>query len=813
MAITDAYVLPEDLVIMPVADLDEAIRARVHWEAGDFAITRPRARTPTKIVDAQLGELLQRFSVARPIIDVIIEFSAAKQVDAQRLLDDAFPLLQRFIDNGLLVEESSPRAKKILPTLEPGSTIGPWSVVLCRHVLDDVELYQVRAPDRSLGALKIARRESEKTTRMLAHEREVLERLGGSVSPRVVDGGLLENRPYFVMEWCSGVDAATVAAELRGSHARDDHDRLLRLCRDVAMSYAELHDRGVLHGDIHERNILVDSQGRVRILDFGLARLANAERSRGRERRAGFSIYVEPEYAVAHIAGRHAPVCTALGEQYSVAALLYSLYTGTTCFNFSADLKEAWKQTAESRVLSFVERGLPPFPTLERVLGRALEKSPDDRFVSVRALADALDAIDPADAPSLSRSAVAAPDEVVSSALLDAILPELSWDGSVFRRGLTNAPIASVNLGSAGIAYALYRLAMLRSDADLLSLADVWSTRARNHIGKPSAYYSPRMGLTRATIGPGSLYHTATGIHLVRALIARAMGDLVSLRDAAAAFVRLAGRRCELSDLTLGRAGLLLGCSLMLESLPDHPLLDRKPITALGNRLATQLWTEMEPLPPVGSLDGLVNLGIAHGWGGFLYALLRWHQAAGSSLPAAMETRLQELANCAEPFGRGLRWPWRNAHRIEHDSYMGGWCNGSGGLMQLWLVADRFYPRGGFLELARGAAWNAWEDDNEQALDLCCGLSGRAYSLLALYRQTGDVDWLRRARVLAASACALDVAPADVMSNGGTSLYKGRLGAALLSAEIERPESARMPLFESEGWPSVAVPTRTRRTA
>jgi serine/threonine-protein kinase len=370
-----------------------------------------------------------------------------------------------------------------------------------------------------------------------------------------------------------------------------------------------------------------------------------------------------------------------------------------------------------------------------------------------------------------------------------------------------------VNFGSAGIAYAFYRLALLRNDADLLSLADVWGTRARNHIGRASAYYSPRMGLTRAALGPGSLYHTATGIHLVRALIARAMGDLVSLRDTAAAFGRLAARRCDLSDLTLGRSGVLLGCALMLEAIPDHPLLDRKPLVALGNRLARQLWQELESLPPVGTLEGIVNLGIAHGWGGLLYAQLRWQTASGSPLPLGMEARLEQLANCAEPYGRGLRWPWRDAHRVGNDSYMAGWCNGSGGLVQLWLLAAQACRDARFVELAQGAAWNAWEDDNEHALDLCCGLSGRAYSLLALYRHTGDADWLRRARILAASASALDVAPGDVLRDGGTSLYKGRLGAALLSAEIERPESARMPLFESEGWPSVAVPTTARRLA
>jgi serine/threonine-protein kinase len=813
VAITDAYVLPEDLIIMPVSELDAEIRARVHWEEGDFAVTRPRARTPTKIVDAQLGELLRRFSSARPIVDVIVEFSSANGVEPERLLLDAFPLLQRFIDNGLLVEESSPRAKKILPTLDPGDRVGSWEIVLCRQVLDDVELYQVRSSDKRLGALKIARRESEKIERAIDHERDVLDQLGGSCSPALIESGRYHDRSYLVMEWCAGVDAATVATELRGSPAREDRERLLRLCRDIASAYAELHDRGVLHGDVHERNILVDSRGRVRLLDFGLGRLMTADRGRGRERRAGFSIYVEPEYAVVHLAGRHAPPCTAAGEQYSIASLLYTLYTGTTCISFSADLKEAWRQTAESPVLSFVERGLPPFPVLERVLRCSLEKSAEDRFGSVRDLANALEAVaSSASTLEFPSTASVPPNETVSLELLDAILREVSWDGSVFRRGLINAPVASVNFGSAGLGFMLYRLALLRNDADLLALAGVWATRACNSIGRRSAYYSPRMGLTRDVIGPVSLYHTASGIHLVRALIARAMGDLVSMRESARAFVRAAARRSDLADLTLGRSGLLLGSALLLEAMPEHPLLDRRPVLALGSRLADALWREAASLPPIGSQSGLVSLGIAHGWGGLLYAQLRWRAAAGSPLPPALETRLRELAECAEPYGRGLRWPWRDAHRRGKDTYMAGWCNGSGGLAQLWLLAASVYREAGFEELARGAAWNAWEDDNEHALDLCCGLSGRAYSLLAMYRHTGEFDWLRRARMLAASVAALESDASEVLHDGGTSLYKGRLGAALLSAEIERPESARMPLFEPEGWPAVSLDFSSARS-
>jgi serine/threonine-protein kinase len=803
MAITDAYVLPEDLIILPVSELDPEIRARVHSEDGDFAVTRPRARTPTKIIDAQLGELLSQFTRSRKIIDAIVEFSSVHALDPEQVLLDAFPVIQKFIDGGLLVEETSPRAKRIAAMMAAGDRVGEWEIVICRQVLEDVELYQVRSADRRLGALKLARRDSSGIREMFDAERESLALLAGSVSPALMASGSFDGRAYLVMEWCSGVDAGTVASELRVSSAPEDRVRLLTLCGDIAGTYAEMHQRGVLQGDIHERNVLVDAQGAVRILDFGLAKIAQLGRSQ--RHRGGFSIYVEPEYARAHLAGRHAPTCTAAGEQYSIAALIYSLYTGTTYLNFSPDLSEAWRQSAEELPLPFVKRGLAPFPELEQVLARALQKDPESRFASVADFARALGEV--RNGESLARMTALSgteQDRSLPQDLLNSVLRDTGWDGSVFRRGVTDSPRASVTFGAAGIAYALYRIALLREDPDLLALADVWATRARSCARRRSAFYNARLGLTPDSIGPSSLYHTLSGVHVVRALIARAMGDLVSMRESTELFIRSASRRPDNLDLTLGRSGLLLGSALLLEAMPQHPLVERAPLLTLGDRLLGEIWSEMEPQLPIGARGRFASLGIAHGWGGILYAAMRWQTARGAPPLATLELRLRQLAECAESFGRGLRWPWRDVAGSgeRKDTYMAGWCNGSAGFVHLWLLAASVFGDAAFVELARGAAWNVWEGDTMQALDLCCGLSGRSYALLALYRQTGEIEWLRRGRTLAAEA-------AEIESSGGehgqpyglTSLYKGQLGTALLIAEIERPELARMPMFEAEGWP------------
>jgi uncharacterized protein YyaL (SSP411 family) len=69
---------------------------------------------------------------------------------------------------------------------------------------------------------------------------------------------------------------------------------------------------------------------------------------------------------------------------------------------------------------------------------------------------------------------------------------------------------------------------------------------------------------------------------------------------------------------------------------------------------------------------------------------------------------------------------------------------------------------------------------------LCCGLAGASYGMLALYKQTGNAEWLDRARTLANRAL-------HTVSRGEAlpySLYKGQVGVAGLAAELERPEFA-----------------------
>jgi hypothetical protein len=166
-------------------------------------------------------------------------------------------------------------------------------------------------------------------------------------------------------------------------------------------------------------------------------------------------------------------------------------------------------------------------------------------------------------------------------------------------------------------------------------------------------------------------------------------------------------------------------------------------------------------------------------------------------LPVTVPERLQQLAECAEYSGRGARWKWTTHKRGREvvTSYMPGWCNGSAGFVFLWTLAHRLLQDETYLILAQKAAWNTWEE-HATIDNLCCGLAGRAYGLLNLYKYTGERAWLQRAQELASRA-ALSRPALELPEH---SLYKGKVGVAVLAADLSRPEASSMPLFEEEGW-------------
>jgi serine/threonine-protein kinase len=105
-------------------------------------------------------------------------------------------------------------------------------------------------------------------------------------------------------------------------------------------AYARLHERGVIHSDVHPSNVLADAAGGITILDFGYARFSEPEHPLSIAPRAGAGLFFEPECAQAIVAGRQGPLSSTAGEQYSVAAIAFEVLTGSPHLDFSPKFDE-----------------------------------------------------------------------------------------------------------------------------------------------------------------------------------------------------------------------------------------------------------------------------------------------------------------------------------------------------------------------------------------------------------------------------------------------------------------------------------------
>ncbi|HEX6653420.1 MAG TPA: lanthionine synthetase LanC family protein [Thermoleophilaceae bacterium] len=793
-AALDQLVLPSDVVIAPVAELPPELRDQFEHRTGDYSVTRPRARTMSSIVDGQTAALLDRFREPTTIVDAVIAFSRAEGLDPRETLDDAFAVLGGFVNEGLLVAAGSELAEPIATTLVPGDSVGGFEVVAPVHVLVDTEVYIAHASDGSPAALKIARAGAGNGMHAaLRHEAAVLEALDGRVSPRLLELGAVDDRPFLATSWCLGIDVFQAAGDARSLDGSDGRTELLALAQSVVAAYAHLHAQGVLHGDVHPRNVLVDGDGGVALIDFGLAAGPPGSAAPAAGWRGGIDFFMEPELAAARLDGRPSAALSAEGEQYSVGSLLYLLLTGAHTREFSLEQEEMLHQLLEQPPVPFRDRGVHDLHAVERVLARALDREPGARFPTMLDFSEALRGAAASDLDGGERAASTPHGPDHAQRLLDEVLERLAVPGELFAGGLA-APTASAMNGGAGFAYALLRIARARGDESLLALADLWSTRSVRAVESPDAFWSEELEIVPEVFGRNSFYHTAAGVHCVHALVAHGRGDERAQQLALSPFVAATGQPCEHVDVAFGLAGHLLGCSLLIEA----PLraAEEDALRSLGEGLRDRLWARLDRQPRLAESTELRLLGAAHGWAGYLYALLRWSDAAGAPPPDGLRNRLDELGALGQPAGRGLRWPHEIGAPLPDTALAASWCNGAAGFVPLWIAAHRTFGDETYARWAEMAAWSAYEGPPAPG-DLCCGFAGRAYALMALHREAGDRHWLARARSLADRA--VTSVRADSMRRD--SLYKGEVGVALLAADLETPEYACMPMFEAEGWP------------
>lgn len=386
---TEIYVLPQSALLTPVRELPEASRRDIGaHDDGDVVLSRVNSRASSKLLGAQASGLIAQFRTPKTIAQAVARFSREAGLDSETVLEDALPMLQSLIEATFLVPHDAASASAIAPSLSPSGEIDGWTILRPVQTMEDTEVYRVRSDSLETAALKIGRANHPAAACAVEHEAHVLSRLDAAVAPRLLSFGYWNSRPYLVTEWFAGTDVAKVCGEFRARSEADSKHALLAVTSAVLRAYATLHHSGVIHGDVHPRNVLLDRRRSVKVLDFGTARILGSDKI-GAAARPGVSFFFEPELAEAIRADACPPLPSAQGEQYSLAALIYFLLTGRYYLDFIVEKNEMLRQIAEDEIVPFAQRGLAAWPQAERALLKALRKEAADRFPSVAEFARA----------------------------------------------------------------------------------------------------------------------------------------------------------------------------------------------------------------------------------------------------------------------------------------------------------------------------------------------------------------------------------------------------------------------------------------
>jgi serine/threonine-protein kinase len=241
----------------------------------------------------------------------------------------------------------------------------------------------LKAWDRNLGRWVAIKRPNTTFASPAARERFEREALAvarlfhESIVP-VFRVGEHEGRPYLVMPYIEGT---TLAHQPRTSVRA-----AVEVIRTAALAVHHAHEQGVVHRDLKPGNIIIDSQGRVFVLDFGLVYLV-ADKSQGLTQPGdvmGTPAYMSPEQARGDAAGRKPAT-----DVYGLGATLYFLDTGRAPFDGESFAEIISKVLRDDPVPPRKLR--PDLPRdAETVIAKAMDKDPRRRYATAEAFAEDL---------------------------------------------------------------------------------------------------------------------------------------------------------------------------------------------------------------------------------------------------------------------------------------------------------------------------------------------------------------------------------------------------------------------------------------
>ena len=292
------------------------------------------------------------------------------------------------------------RAGAIIPPLMPltsGTRLGPYEIIAAVGAGGMGEVYRARDSrlnrDVAIKVLPAAFARDADRLRRFQQEAQAVAALNHPNILSIHDFGEHDGSPYIVTELLEG---ETLRTRVDGGALPPR--RATELAEQIARGLAAAHDKGIVHRDLKPENIFVTRDGRVKILDFGLAKLTRPEITSDAATLAsqtepgsvmGTVGYMSPEQVRGHVADHRS-------DLFSFGAILYEMLTG----------KRPFQRTTPAETMTAILKEDPPAlssqtsssqqhiaPLLQQVVDHCLEKDPEQRFQSASDLSFALRAV------------------------------------------------------------------------------------------------------------------------------------------------------------------------------------------------------------------------------------------------------------------------------------------------------------------------------------------------------------------------------------------------------------------------------------
>jgi len=345
-------------------------------------------------------------------VDSLLQQEESVRAAALASLAGTRPELHTLVNSLLGAQREAESSGFLEPVAEPaqalhaGSALGPYRIVsrlgtggmgevwLARRsdgLFDGEVAIKTLHPWFARGALR----------ERFLREAQLLSRISHPNIARLQDAGIgADGAMYLVLEYVRGMPLDVYCDEHRlGTAAR------LRLFLSVCAAVAHAHSHLIVHRDLKPSNILVDTEGEVKLLDFGVATLLAAEAAAASDLTRLTGRALTPEFAAPEQLRGEA--ITTATDEYSLGVILYALLTGQRPHSAAAGNPAALEHAVlhqeaplPSRALRNADaavaalRGTSPAKLrrevagdLDNIVARALEKQPADRYPGVTALA------------------------------------------------------------------------------------------------------------------------------------------------------------------------------------------------------------------------------------------------------------------------------------------------------------------------------------------------------------------------------------------------------------------------------------------